>query len=155
MLVLGIDPSTTRIALADDQARTIVAAVANGDKGPARLADIHRHTRLAIRRFVGERSVPRLCFVESPGGHVHPSLWQAVGVVQAAAYLELARLRGAPVVVRTIGPTQWKKLLLGKGSADKDEILEWARAHGFNGSSQDEADAYAIARVGVALVKPI
>jgi len=40
VLVLGIDPATTRIALADDQARSILAVVPNLDKGPARMAEI-------------------------------------------------------------------------------------------------------------------
>jgi Holliday junction resolvasome RuvABC endonuclease subunit len=152
MIVLGVDPAVTHVAFGDDDGRTAIVRMPTDDRGGARLAQIHLATRKGCRKFVrGKR--PRMCCVESPAGHVHPSLWQAFGVIQAAIFMELAA-KGEPVNVMSLGPTEWKKLVLHDGQASKADIMEWAVAHRFDGSTQDEADAYAIATAGAYILDP-
>jgi Holliday junction resolvasome RuvABC endonuclease subunit len=63
-------------------------------------------------------------------------LYGLAGMVQA-----LAGSRGLPVVY--MEPSQVRKIALGRGNADKDDVLAWARGNGhiLTDKQTDEADA--------------
>ena len=152
MICLGVDPATTRIAVADETGRCAYVDVPRGEDGARRMAKIHSATQKIVHEFIGD-DCPEVCFVESPAGHVHPSLWQAFGVIGAAVWVTLSTVELFPVSVLAIGPTEWKRVLLDNGAASKAQIMEWARAEGYEGRVQDEADALGIARAGLRLLK--
>lgn len=152
MIVLGVDPATTRVALADDEGHACSVDIPKGE-GAKRMASIHAATQRLVGEFVAPDDCPDIVFIESPAGHVHPSLWQAFGVIGAAIWLALSEVENFPVSVLAIGPTEWKRVLLDDGSASKLDIMDWARARGYAGKVQDEADALGIARAGLRLLK--
>lgn len=123
------------------------------DKGATRLADVHRRTMILCRQILGLK-VPIACWVETPRGRVHPSLWAVYGVIQAALYEAMSSLAPYPVSIFTVGPTEWKAQLFGEGNghASKEFIAEWCVGRGFVFRSQDEADALAIAAAGAVMM---
>jgi len=148
-VIWGIDVGTARIAFAcGAETRTLTIA---SERGARRLA--LAHDALKAYSLSLARAYPPLCvFVEQPSGqHVNPSLSYMAGVIQSAVYQGLAVLYANPVSVWTITSSEWKALLGLKGNAPKEAVLEWARAHGFKGSTQDEADAFGIAWAGALL----
>lgn len=64
------------------------------------------------------------------------SLWGVAGLVEAAS----------DVPVLDYGPSEIKKWATGKGSADKPTMIEFARAAGYQGDNEHEADAYNLLR---------
>ncbi len=92
---------------------------------------------------------PLTVWVERPtGGYPNPPLDHAVGVTLAALYAALEHLYLHPVPVNLIPIGVWKKLAVGHGNASKQQTLNWAREHGYQGFDCDEADAFAIATAG-------
>jgi Holliday junction resolvasome RuvABC endonuclease subunit len=150
-MVLGCDPATTLIALADDEGHTASAPIAQLDRGSARLQDAYTATLKLASSFLDGR-IPDVCFIEQPAGIVHPALWQAFGTIRAALWGAMADLDNHPVSVLPIMPSEWKATTLTNGSATKDQILAWAIDHGYRGQIQDEADAYGIAVAGAKLL---
>lgn len=121
--------------------------------------------RLAILdRLVGEmvsmwaRSYrPHTIWLEQPVGgrsRPNPHLVAAWGVIQARCYSHFQHLDLAPTEVFSLTPTAWKKQIGLKGNADKATVAQWCVFEGFKASTQDELDAYAIARAG-ARIAPI
>ena len=146
--VWGVDPSTLRVSVAVVKAWEDVGVLDWGtrslgqfDRGARRLERAHWELVPWFEEWA-ERRPPGFVLVEQPfGRHVHPQSYFMVGVVLAA----LARVVDCPVDV--CSPPEWKRMALGagRGAADKWEIMEWARAAGYSGSLQDEADAIGIA----------
>lgn len=149
---LGCDVSTERIALADSTGRTASIDLPQLDKGAARLAEAHKRTATFTREFVGRRQIVA-AFVERPGGRVHPSLWQMLGVTLSAISGSLADRYAHPVSVWLIPVSQWKELSVGKGSATKEDIVRWCASESLAASNQDEYDALGIARAGQAMLE--
>ena len=66
-----------------------------------------------------------------------------LGMVHGVCYLELAR-SGVPF--ETVAPTSLKKWATGSGAATKDDMVYAAQQGGYIGKSDDEADAFLLAR---------
>jgi Holliday junction resolvasome RuvABC endonuclease subunit len=146
MVAWGLDCSTKCIAL----------CVYDGDrfehwptirfqpvhKGAQRLA--HAHALLTPWLFDASHwTPPDAVFVEQPAGKFpKPTLEHMVGVV----LMTVAEVTTAPVL--TLPVPQWKHMSIGKGNASKEQLMEWARERGYEGDSQDEADALGIAVAG-------
>lgn len=165
--VWGVDVSTKRLAIGCD-GPDVSVHLREFDprlKTGARLCEIYRWTRNFAAELAKDRP-PLFVWVEQPASYgriVEPQLMYAVGVVQAALYDALEQRNAFPTEVRTVAVAEWKKASVGHGNADKAQVLEWAKADGFETdhvcrvkkcthSAHDRADAWAIARAGSALL---
>jgi hypothetical protein len=151
-LVWGLDVSTKRIAFAStlggySASVEIPEAAAGGE----RLAVARRAIRDFAPEFAG--SHPPLCvWLEAPTGRfLKPTLIHMVGVTMEAVYSSLESLYPFPVSLFDVGVSQWKLASVGKGTADKAEVMAWAKTVG-SPANQDEADALGIAYGGLALM---
>ena len=154
---LGIDPGTTRVAVASvtaDGVRDVSQAAFPRRDGGERLASIYSRTVALVREIVEVGIRPGVVVVEQPSGsQPNPPLSYAVGVIMAAAFEAVMRATRFPVVVETVPSTTWKKVSCGHGGIRKPKskadgeygVLEWARSTGYVGDSYDEADAWGIA----------
>ena len=152
----GVDPSTKRVAIAAAGSRPTVRTieVPSTLRTGARLDWILGAT-YGLARELAEQCPPLYVWIEQPaafGRQPEPELYYAVGVVQAAIYSALRDIWPHPVEVRTIPIGTWKKNSVGKGNATKEDVLWWSIDHGYTGTSEDEADAWAIAHAGRVLL---
>jgi hypothetical protein len=155
---LGIDPGTTRVAVASvtaDGERGVSQAVFRGYSGGQRLAFIYTRTLMLVRDIVNGGGIsPGVVVVEQPSG-ARPNLplSYAVGVIMAAAFEAVMREKGNPAVVETVPSAVWKRIACGDGGIRKPKseadgeygVLKWARSTGYAGTDWDEVDAWAIA----------
>lgn len=144
----GVDVSTRAVSIAwaglVSGVSTIEFPVSPGKD--ARRLSIIRERVLLHADAIAADTPPVFVWVEQASGRFNaPSLVYAVGVVQEAIYSALVGLYDNPVQVETVPSGTWKKVALGFGNAEKDEVFHWARKSGYMGTSQDEADALAIA----------
>lgn len=152
----GMDVSTRRLAVAivDADGWEDVDTLEYGktEPGAQRLSRIFHTTAAYVGRLAVDH--PPVCvWVEQPTGrHPAPTLVHAVGVVMAATYSALSELYPFPVSVLGIGVSEWKAVTVGRGNASKQDIAAWAAGIGYDGTSQDEADAIGIALGGLALM---
>ena len=148
--VWGLDPGTAALAL----------GVHDGVRYWTEMVGLPRHKdplrRLAASLPVAQRFLetilhahgkPSLVVIEQPAGtghNVHPSTWYVTGMTAMA----VANAVDCPI--HMVGPPTWKKEAMGKGRghAKKPEVTTWARAQGWQGASQDEADSCGLARCG-------
>jgi Holliday junction resolvasome RuvABC endonuclease subunit len=144
--IMGIDPSTKRVAAACVQNGTIRWAtrslpVRKGDEAQ-RWAAAYETCSSFFKELAGEWGRPVGVAVERPfGAHVPAQSQWALGVILAA----LGPWVGGPVVLAN--SKTWKRVSLGDGhgNASKDEVMAWAQSAGYDGALQDEADAIGIA----------
>lgn len=149
--VWGIDPAVSRMAFAfapvDGGAITVetLATLSDAREGQ-RLGWLDRQVRI----FAGQRTCefpPACVWVEQPSGkHRNLPLTYATGVVQAALFEVLA------VPVWTIPSSTWKQRTVGVGNSTKAQVAAWVTEQGADFNGQDEADAYAIAAAGRAML---
>jgi Holliday junction resolvasome RuvABC endonuclease subunit len=104
-----------------------------------------------VRIFAQQRASsypPAVVWVEQPSGRfAKPQLMYAAGVVQAALFEALA------CPVWSVPVSKWKQWSVGKGNASKGDVMAWAVDHAGDWfDCQDEADAYAIAYAGRAML---
>lgn len=154
---LGIDPGTTRVAVASvtaDGIRGVSQVAFPAQEGGERLASIYSRTVALVRDVVALDIGPGVVVVEQPSGsQPNPPLSYAVGTIMAAAFRGVLLATGFPVVVETVPSATWKKVACGHGGIRKPKskadgeygVLEWARGMGYVGDSYDEADAWGIA----------
>lgn len=138
----GVDVGLRRISIASkgDELHVVSAATTPKTKIGQALVDLAFETRAAADELLVISGVPTAVVVESPFGRFpNPSLQYAAGVILET----LARMFGE--AVHALPSTQWKIATVGKGNAKKPEVMEWAKANGYTGESQDEADAVCIA----------
>lgn len=151
-IVWGVDVSTTRVAFASTNGRTLSAEISKLD-GAARLAQAREEATYAARSFTVPDNDPLCVWVEQPTGkHPKPTLVQMVGVVSEAIYAALSTLYAHPVTIYPIAVASWKKAALGFGNADKDDVMAWAQML-WDPANQDEADALAIAFAGQSMIR--
>jgi Holliday junction resolvasome RuvABC endonuclease subunit len=147
----GLDPAISRSAFAFAPVdggpivvETLVTAT-DATEGE-RLGLLDRQVRIYATQLAGDYP-PHVVWVEQPSGqHRNLQLAYAVGVAQAALFETL----GVPVW--TIPSSTWKARTVGKGNASKADVAAWVLAQGADFSGQDEADAYAIAWAGRAML---
>lgn len=94
-----------------------------------------------------------------------PALWviegYAYGAANMAKHMELAELGGVVKAVLwergqkyiVVPPARVKKFATGKGNSQKDEMrLAVFKRWGFEAKTNDEVDAYVLARIGLAVL---
>lgn len=146
MIAWGVDVSTKRIAIAsidhEDKVWSDSVDVPAGLTGARRLVAVRRTAHMAGWR-VGQLCAggPSAILVEDPtfGGRTNPPLIQAVGVTLEALAFDYV----CPVLEIPVGT--WKKESVGRGNAQKGEVMEFALSLGADPKNQDEADAVGIA----------
>lgn len=144
MIALGIDVSTTKIAIGG--IREDVSLV-------TKALELDPNAR-AARRLVGARLIAYAalgghageccaCVVENPLNR-RPNM-QLLGVAFVVIEAAQAAMPGAIVMDAHVGT--WKKEALGDGhgGASKDEVMAHAIALGYQGDDQDIADALVMA----------
>jgi Holliday junction resolvasome RuvABC endonuclease subunit len=141
----GVDPSVHRVAVAwcGEEQGVRTRSFAPGKEG-SRLAHIYAET-FDLGRELRRTVPPGFVWVEQPfafGKPVPPVSYMVQGVIMAALH---ASTEGVVEAVKP--PATWKALALGQGfgNARKPVVMEWARANGYAGWLQDEADALAMA----------
>jgi Holliday junction resolvasome RuvABC endonuclease subunit len=152
--VWGVDVGEAKVAIAmvadDGTATSRVVEIAD-KRDPRRFALLERHLRTFYVECA-QRSDPLAVFVEQPTGRF-PNPWlTGAWAIACAAASELDGRYPYMVPLFTVGVTAWKRLTVGRGNAKKGEVTAWVRAEGFAGATQDECDAYAIARAGQAMI---
>jgi len=70
-------------------------------------------------------------------------LWGMAGILEAAAH-------NAGVPVLDITPAEIKKWAVGKGNADKADMIEAAQLMGYGGDNEHEADAWCLLKFAMA-----
>ena len=139
----GLDVSCKRVAVGKVSSRKTVRwesrDIPQDVRGAQRLARIRRATVELCHQSLDLQ--PRLVLVEDAnvGAAANKQLLQAVAVVFEAVF---ATLR---CEVREIPIGTWKKATVGRGNAQKPEVMDFARGLGYTGDSQDEADAVCVA----------
>ena len=148
-LILGIDQSLRRTGLCilSDKGQLIkVKRIEPGGdrKGAERLAYIAEEVHSAAEGI-------QLAVME---GYSYGSVSQkhSLGEVGGVIKLTLYNL-GVPFIIAT--PSQLKKFMTGRGGADKDDIaVAIARDWHLEFETDDEADAFGLAQIGVELLYP-
>lgn len=138
MIALGVDVSTWKVAICgireDGSLTKHPVPLDRRAVGARRLLG----ARLAAFSVLGAyRNEACIVLVEEPA---RGDIQRIACVVTEAAQ---AAIPGA--VVMTARPNTWKLEALGYGAAKKPQIMEHARARGYEGDDQDIADAIGIA----------
>ena len=147
---IGLD-STAICALRSGADPQLIAPRAGKGTIPERLDRLMADTELLAGQLCSE-CPPLMVLVERPTGKFpNPHLGYATAAVILALHRALKDRFPYPVSVVLVTIGDWKKVVLGKGNATKDEVMEWAvqsYPH-LDGITQDEADALAIASYGL------
>jgi Holliday junction resolvasome RuvABC endonuclease subunit len=147
--VLGLDLSLVATGVADESGTRVIKAPKKEVFGAARLSFIHDELFEEMRFVRGDRNydkMPDVAIIESAGYFKGDAQYvlELHGVVKLALY----RL-GIPFVL--VAPQLVKKFATGSGVADKDHMLAAAiRKFGFEGTSNNEADAFLMRQMGLA-----
>lgn len=161
----GIDPATTRVAVATLDALGVGAVREHAFPkldGAQRLSVIYDET-LQVVREVAASVPPGLVVLEQASGkNVPRELEQAIGVISAAVYAGVLAVSGHAVRVEWWPPGTWKLRATGFGAIPKPKklkgqpapaaeayrVLTWAWDDGMDRSvrSWDCADAWGICR---------
>jgi len=147
MIVLGLDPSTklgvTAINSTPEAVTTYHVETINTvkDRGITRLEKIHNHTKRVVNKLE-----PVIIVIEGYGF----ASQRGVTLGEIGAMVRFACARRA--VVLEVAPKAVKRFAASNGNANKDKMmLEIFKRWGFEGSD-DECDAYALARFGSCLL---
>lgn len=149
--VWGVDVAVSRLAfgfarLPDGPIAVETLHTASDAREGQRLGWLDRQLRIYAVQCAA-RFPPAAVWVEQPSGRFRNlALVYATGVVQAALFEAL----GCPVW--TIPSATWKQRTVGAGNATKAQVAAWVAGRGAGVDGQDEADAYAIAAAGRAMV---
>ena len=145
---VGIDPSLTGFALGfwhPDRA-FVTARFTSKHKGVDRLIDIQLWM-LDLIMDVTHQKVGEICME----GYAQHAKWQreAMGELGAAVKLALKETLPEPVCYPTVvPPLKLKKFITGKGNGSKDLMMMGVfKKWGYESPNNDEADAYALARL--------
>lgn len=142
--IAGVDGATRNLGLARTDGTLITLNARAGAKDPVRrLAELERALWRALELHPPR---PVLVVVEgyglgTPGRLALVRLGEVGGMVRTTAF----RL-GAHVV--EVPPSSLKRFATGRGNADKDAMVDAARAHSAHPRNHDEADAYHLRRLG-------
>lgn len=146
MNIIGIDASltSTGIVVMNEKAQVVFnAAIRSKAKGTSRLLDIESILGHAVVQHQVEK-----VYMEGYAFGAQASreaMGELGGVIKRWLYI-----RKLPVIV--IPPSCVKKFACGKGNAQKDQIrLSVWKKWNFEAPTNDEVDAYVIARMGLIL----
>lgn len=152
-IVLGIDPASSKVAyaaLVGDECLIYTSKL--GKSGGQSCHNSHVYTRRVIagiqKRWPG---LPVYGFIESAvvgRGGVRSTMVQCYtsGAIQGALYEQ-----GIPTQIANV--SSWKKQVVGKGNATKEDVgeylrLRWPAIYARTGGNQDAIDASCIALYG-------
>lgn len=149
---LGLDlslTSTGACVLTDDAnvlVRMAIVAPGHCGKGFDRLYYIHNRLKLLLVEFTPDViMIEGYSYGSARGLEAGAEVRGAVAIALAECCYELGRN------VFLVPPTSLKKYVLGKGAGDKDMMrLGVYKRWGFEAPTNDEVDAYALARIGLA-----
>lgn len=146
LTVFGIDPSLTATGMVvdDDEDRTAKVIKSKANRS---LMERVESIALVVVEEVVCRPQPWLAVVESLPTRGAFSLGK-IGPVNHVIQYELWKI-GCPIVL--VSPTGLKMWATGNGDAKKPAMISVARAHGYPGKNADEADAWLLADIGIAL----
>lgn len=105
-----------------------------------------------ILRNAADVGVDSFVYVERPIGGMNLNVTIALAQVQAAAMLGGASAFGMGFVNEVIA-SEWKKRVIGRGNANKQDIADYCKRQGLDFESQDLCDAYCIALFGYYEIK--
>lgn len=106
---------------------------------PETLRALEHRTIACLEGLVGRTAlVPDLVMVEQPGGNNTKKLHMAQGVITKAL---------CGYAVFDVPFSTWRKEVLGRGNATKQDAIDRAKLMGFEGS-EDECEALMIAEYG-------
>lgn len=158
--VLGLDLSltSTGVVVLGSAGGEVVGvqdsvAIKSKLRGGARLEEIREQVMAEVDLFKPELVVIEGYAFGRPNQMA--ALGELSGVIKHALYLD-----GWPFII--VPPTRAKKFACGKGNAKKDQIrLDVFKRWSFEAKTNDEVDAYVLARIGLAylgcdkdLIKP-
>jgi Holliday junction resolvasome RuvABC endonuclease subunit len=144
MKVLGIDPSLTGtgIAILNDDNSYRTTTLSSNHMGAQRLIDLRSQVVSLLQ------SSPDMVILEN---YAFAAANQAHQVGEWGGVLRVA-LQESDIPWATVAPTQLKKFTCGTGNAPKSLMLQQVyKRWGVELQSDDEADAYSLARLGIAL----
>lgn len=161
MIAWGADIGFRRVSLAGVDAERSMLHVATRATGssielsdPETMHALQLVTLSAAEELMAELGKPELIYVEQPTvqkKHSNEKVHYGYALVTAALVsMQLAPVDGIKV-------NTWKMRALGKGFglADKATVLTWAARFGYDGDSEDEADALGIAVAGLQQLKAL
>lgn len=153
VVAVGLDPSLTRLAVAAAGARDeVVSWQPRKWTGVPRLMFLRDHLLSWIRQC---RPRPKVVVMEgysmaARAGRL-ADLGELGGVLKVALWDAGYREEDGTLVV--VPPAQLKKFATGRGNADKAAVVSAVvRRWRVDVNTDDEADAYALARLGLALL---
>ncbi len=147
MIALGIDVSTRKLAIAgvrDDGSIVFHALeLSRKARGARRLVGARTAAYGALGAYRTEACV---IAVEVPiiGGRANNRELLAV----AYSVVEAAQAACPDAVVMDVPLSTWRKAVLGRGNADKDDALRYAAGLGYHGDDVDLAEALCVAEYG-------
>jgi Holliday junction resolvasome RuvABC endonuclease subunit len=152
VFVWGIDPAVSRsaFAFAPVDGGPIVVETLNTATDATegeRLGLLDRQVRIFARQRAAEFP-PAVVWVEQPSGR-----WRNLTLAYAAGVIQAALFETVGVPTWTIPSSTWKQRSVGAGDASKAQVAAWVLKQGADFNGQDEADAYAIAHAGRAMVE--
>ena len=150
LVILGIDPASTKIALVALSEDGKYMSLSNAKLGKSGGEACYNAT--TVTKKLGKIS---FAFIESPvvgRGGVRSTMVQCFtsGAIQAVLYEY-----GIPTQAANV--SSWKKSVIGKGNATKEEVAEhlryrWSALHKSANGNQDLVDASCIALYGQSIV---
>lgn len=155
-VIIGVDPSTRKIAI----------TVSIGDeiemfKTPIKKSDteqVFAYSWMQSQVFIAlAKGASVFIFIEDPvlgfGKRANAqsliSQARAQGAILAGAQALHDSFPTRPVTVARVAPAEWKKKVIGKGNASKDEIRAWCREYWTNAYDLSEGDQDLIDSAGI------
>ena len=158
LVILGIDPASTKIALvalSEDGKYMSLSNAKLGKSGGEACYNATTVTKKFLEEVQKKLGKISFAFIESPvvgRGGVRSTMVQCFtsGAIQAVLYEY-----GIPTQAANV--SSWKKSVIGKGNATKEEVAEhlryrWSALHKSANGNQDLVDASCIALYGQSIV---
>jgi len=143
-MIAGLDPSTARIGYADPAGALFsITAKAGPSDRARRLDELDRELERTVRT---RPPLPNLVVLEGAAQHSPGPLGMIRQAEVRGVLLRRLFVLGVPFV--ELSPSNVKRFATGNGNADKDAMLEAARAQGATVANDDEADAFHLRRFG-------
>lgn len=156
--VIGIDPASSKLAMVALSSSGDFVSVYNpkmGKSGGQSCANAMKTTRAFLESIPEEFGMISMAFIEAPivgRGGVKTTMVQCFtsGAVQGVLHEE-----GISTQVANV--SSWKKRVVGKGNATKEEVAEflrlrWPSLYGHSKGNQDLIDASCIALYGQSII---
>ena len=163
MVVLGIDPHLTRVAVAaisidGDLLFTAEAPLPKTEDWREWIAAVREFVRLAVVKCEDNEGRRPVCAVVERGDWAGRNVRVALRHAESVGATAAEMVRAAPdALVELIGPRRWRQLagVQGGGKVAVREFVEARFPEMAGERSQDQIDAVAIAIAGLALIERV